>query len=71
LSVEGEAPRVEGARLLGKEDGGYLYEYDGATAPVPLLLKRLSEIPGVTDVETARAPIESVIADLYGRWARA
>ncbi len=68
LSVDGDAPGIEGAKLIGKENGGYLYEYDGGLVPVPLLMKRLSEIEGVRDVETMRAPIESVIADLYKSW---
>ena len=37
--------------------------------PVKLLMQRLSQIEGVKDVETMRAPIESVIADLYQKWA--
>lgn len=69
LSTSGEAPNLPGARLTGRENGSYLYEYDAGKTPVPVLMRALSEAHGVTDVETARAPIESVIADLYRRWA--
>ena len=68
LTMPGDAPKIEGARLIGQENGGYLYEYDGAKMPVHQLMKRLSELVGVRDVETMRAPIESVIADLYQSW---
>ncbi len=69
ISIQGEAPVIEGAQLLEKENGGYIYQYQGAALPVSALMQRLAAIPGVTDVETARAPIESVIADLYKSWA--
>ena len=69
LTLAGEAPEIAGANLIGRENGGFLYEYDGAKMPVSLLMRRLSEIEAVRDVETLRAPIESVIADLYKSWA--
>lgn len=70
LTIDGPAPDIDGARLIEDEGGGYLYEYDGAAVPVSLLMQRLGQIPGVQDVETMRAPIESVIADLYKGWAQ-
>ena len=70
LSLDGDAPTIEGARLIGQENGGYLYEYDGGKLPVSALMHRLAQIEGVRDVETLRAPIESVIADLYQSWTK-
>ncbi len=69
LSVPGEPPRLPGAELIGRENGGYAYAYDAGEAQMQALLRALADVPGVTDVETGRAPIESVIADLYRQWA--
>jgi len=61
------APDFAG-RLVSAENGVYVYEADVAKTPVQALLKRLSEINGVKDVEIKKAPIEQVIAGLYDAW---
>jgi ABC-2 type transport system ATP-binding protein len=71
LTVEthGKTPvSLEGAALISAENGIYEFEADTFKTPVKLLLARLSELDGVTDVEIKKAPIEQVISKLYGAW---
>lgn len=68
LSAPGSAPRLPGARLTGQAEGRYTYEYEAGATPVSALLRAIADLPGAADVETGRAPIESVIARLYESW---
>lgn len=65
------APALAGARLVSSEAGRHTYEYDASRVSVPELMRDVASIPGVTDVETLRAPIESIIARMYSEWSRA
>ena len=53
---------------MSVKNGVFEYDIDTAKTPVKLLLKRLSEIDGVIDIEINKAPIEQVIAGLYTAW---
>ena len=61
-------PNLAGATMVSREGDRHCYEYDAGTVPIAALLRSLADIPGVTDVETGRAPIEAVIAELYRSW---
>jgi len=44
------------------------YEIDLTVTPIREVLGKIAEMDGVKDVEIRKAPIEQVIAQLYGRW---
>jgi hypothetical protein len=58
----------EGGKLIDEKNGVYEYEVDAAKTPVRQLLKDLSDIDGIKDVEINKSPIEQVIAGLYANW---
>ena len=58
------------AAFIAAKDDVYEYETDTTKTPIKTLLKQLSEIDGVTDVEISKAPIEQVIASLYAAWKK-
>ncbi len=65
---QGFAPRMEGMKLISTENGRYEYEADLARLSIKALMRQLSQIEGVRDVEVKKAPIEQVIAQLYMAW---
>jgi ABC-2 type transport system ATP-binding protein len=62
------APALPGATHLGSEGTRHRYAFDAAATPIPWLLAAAEARARVIDVETHRAPIEEVIADLYRDW---
>ena len=42
--------------------------FDAAQTPIPTLLDQAAEQTTIHDVETHRAPIDDVIADIYEYW---
>lgn len=68
FAAEGGDIDLPGATLVSMEGGRYTYEYDAEKTPASALLRSVADVPGVSDVETSRAPIEAVIAELYARW---
>ena len=64
----GDAPDLEGAKLLSSQKGVHEFDIDLAGMPIKMLLSILSEADGVCDVEIKKAPIEQVIARLYESW---
>ncbi|MDL2215785.1 ATP-binding cassette domain-containing protein [Ruminococcaceae bacterium OttesenSCG-928-N02] len=63
-----QAPCLAGAALLTSEHGVHTYEIDLAHHPITKLMHTLSEVKGVQDIEIQKAPIEKVVAGLYGHW---
>ena len=61
-------PDIKGATFIDTEDGLYRYEYDAENTSIAELLRAIADVSGVSDVETGRAPIEAVIAELYESW---
>lgn len=61
-------PELPGARLVGREDGKYIFEVDLDKTGMREVMYALSRMDGVEDVESGRAPIEDVIARLYEEW---
>jgi len=58
---------LDGGKLIQAENGVYAFEIDVNRIPIKKLLKQLSDLD-VKDVEISKAPIEQVIAGLYGEW---
>ena len=54
--------------LIGADKGVFEFEADTTKTPVRRLLRQLSEMDGVKDVQIGKAPIEQVIASLYAAW---
>ncbi|MEW6755473.1 MAG: ATP-binding cassette domain-containing protein [Candidatus Latescibacterota bacterium] len=63
-----QAPPLAGARLLRSEAGWHEYTFDAARSDIVALLAQAGACTQVVDVETHRAPIDEVIADLYQQW---
>jgi ABC-2 type transport system ATP-binding protein len=62
------APALPGATYLTSEGTRHEYAFDATAAPIPQLLAAAAARAHLVDVETHRAPIEDVIADLYRGW---
>jgi len=63
-----EPPVLEGAELIRSESGRHEFAFDAARAKLSDLLEQASAQAEVLDVETHRAPIDEVVADLYEHW---
>jgi ABC-2 type transport system ATP-binding protein len=59
------APALPGATHVGSEGVRHQYAFDAIATPIPSLLAGAAAVANLVDVETHRAPIEDVIADLY------
>jgi ABC-2 type transport system ATP-binding protein len=66
-----EAPRLVGAELIRTEPGRHEYAFDAARFKLSDLLEQAAAQYEVLDVETHRAPIDEVVADLYEHWLEA
>ncbi len=64
----GSAPELTGARLVASEVGRHAYVFDATRVRIAALLEQAATQTQVLDVETRRAPIDDVIADIYERW---
>ncbi len=62
------APALAGAELVGSAAGRHEYTFDASRVKLADLLAQASAQTEVHDVETHRAPIDDVVADLYQRW---
>ena len=61
----GEAPALDGAELVRSEAGRHEYVFHAGLVSVAALLEQAAGQATVLDVETHRAPIDDVIADIY------
>ncbi len=62
------APVLAGAELLASAGGRHEYTFDAARVKIADLLAQAAAQAPVLDVETHRAPIDDVIADIYTAW---
>ncbi|HUS14398.1 MAG TPA: ATP-binding cassette domain-containing protein [Chloroflexia bacterium] len=62
------APELAGADLVSSDGGRHEYVFDGAHVKIAALLEQASAQTTILDVETHRAPIDDVIADIYQKW---
>ena len=66
----GSPPSLEGADLVKSEGIRHEYLFDASRTRIPDLLDQAAAQTQVLDVETHRAPIDDVIADIYETWQR-
>jgi ABC-2 type transport system ATP-binding protein len=64
----GAPPQLRGAERRGGEGGRHEYVYDAAQVRLRDLLEQAAAQTQILDVETHRAPIDELVADLYERW---
>lgn len=64
------APLLAGATLTVTEAGRHEYTFDAAQTSVADLLAQAAQQTRVVDMETRRAPIDDVIADIYEHWQK-
>jgi ABC-2 type transport system ATP-binding protein len=64
------APALTGAELVRSDAGRHEYAFDAASVKLSDLLEQAAAVTEVLDVETHRAPIDEVVADLYEHWLR-
>jgi ABC-2 type transport system ATP-binding protein len=69
-TVNGAPPALGGAQLVKSEPGRHEYIFDAAEVRIATLLEQAASQTQVLDVETHRAPIDEVIADIYRQWQR-
>jgi len=62
------APTLQGAELLRSENGRHEYVFDASVVGVSTLLDQAAAQTQILDVETHRAQIDDVIADVYEKW---
>jgi ABC-2 type transport system ATP-binding protein len=63
-----DPPRLDGAELLQTEGGRHEFAFDAAQLKLSALLEQAAAQTEILDVETHRAPIDEVVADLYEHW---
>lgn len=66
----GPAPTLAGASLVSSNGTRHEYVFDATRVRIATLLEQASAQVEVLDVETHRAPIDDVIADIYESWQR-
>ncbi len=65
-----DAPVLVGAQLVQSAAGRHEYMFDATKTRIATLLEQAAGQAQVLDVETHRAPIDEVIADIYRQWQR-
>jgi ABC-2 type transport system ATP-binding protein len=69
-TANGAPPALMGADLVKSEAGRHEYIFDATRVRIATLLEQAANQTQVLDVETHRAPIDEVIADIYRQWQR-
>jgi ABC-type uncharacterized transport system ATPase subunit len=67
-TANGTPPALGGAELIKSEAGRHEYVFDASRTKIASLLEQAASQTQVLDVETHRAPIDEVIADIYRQW---
>ncbi|MFC3495842.1 ABC transporter ATP-binding protein [Glycomyces rhizosphaerae] len=62
-----DAPELEGASLTRSEGRRHEYAFDASQVPVVRLLDALAERCRIEDIQTASAPIDEVVSQVYRR----
>jgi ABC-2 type transport system ATP-binding protein len=63
-----EPPRLVGAELIRTDAGRHEFAFDASLIKLSDLLEQAAAQSEVLDIETHRAPIDQVVADLYEHW---
>ena len=61
-----DPPKLSGVQFIRSEGNRHHFTFDAAQTPIPTLLDQVP--PPIRDIETHRAPIDDVIADMYEHW---
>jgi ABC-2 type transport system ATP-binding protein len=70
-TASAEPPHLDDAELLATDNAGrHEFAFDASRVGLSGLLEQASAQSEVLDVETHRAPIDQVVADLYEHWLR-
>ncbi len=69
-TANGVVPHFERAVLVKSENGRHEYIFDAAQVSIAALLDQAAAQTQVLDVETHRADIDDVIADIYEKWQK-
>jgi viologen exporter family transport system ATP-binding protein len=69
-TADGAAPALDGAERVSSEAGRHEYVFDASQVRISDLLDQVAAQTRILDVETHRAPIDEVIADIYEKWQR-
>jgi ABC-2 type transport system ATP-binding protein len=69
-TADAKAPILQGATWIKSEAGRHEYVFDAAQTRIAMLLEQASSQAQILDVETHRAPIDDVIADIYRAWRK-
>ena len=69
-TASADPPPLRGAELVRSDAGRHEYAFEAASVSLTDLLAQASAVTEVLDVETHRAPIDEVVADLYEHWLR-
>ena len=67
-TANGVVPHLDGAELIKSEERRHEYLFDASRVSIAALLEQAAAQTRVVDVETHRADIDEVIADIYERW---
>ena len=67
-TLDEPAPRLDGARWVQSAGNRHEYVFDASQVSIAALLAQATAQTHLVDVETHRAPIDDVIADIYERW---
>jgi ABC-2 type transport system ATP-binding protein len=71
LQTSGDkAPKLAHAELLESEAGWHEYVFNSERVKLPALLEEATVQAPILYVETHRAPIDEVIADIYSEWEK-
>jgi ABC-2 type transport system ATP-binding protein len=69
-TADAPAPELHGAALVRSAPGRHEYVFDAAQTRIATLLEQAASQTSILDVETHRAPIDDVIAEIYRGWRR-
>ena len=64
------APKLSGAEPVSSEGRKHEYSFDASKTNIAELLEQAAAQSKLSDVETHRAPIDEIIADIYEKWQK-
>ena len=67
-TASGQPPKLTGAQYTHSDGNRHEYRFDAAQINIIGLLEQVAAQTTVLDVETHRAPIDDIIANIYAHW---
>ncbi len=68
VTADEQPPALTGATLVRSDGGRHQYAFDANDVPIAGLIDQAGALATLLDVETQRASIDDVVADVYDRW---